>query len=97
VADYQRVDLATLEVIRPRSVGAEHVALAAAQRLGLEAKLAALGFQSAPGSGGHGADRRAYGLPRQRVGYPPMAATAQRPGELLGYDFGTLDLNACIG
>ena len=43
-ADYQRVDLATLEVIRPCSVGAEHVALAAAQRLGLEAKLAALGF-----------------------------------------------------
>lgn len=43
-ADYQRVDLATLEVIRPRSVGAEHVALAAAQQLGLEIKLAALGF-----------------------------------------------------
>ena len=36
--------MATLEVVRPRSVGAEHVALAAAQRLGLEAKLAALGF-----------------------------------------------------
>jgi hypothetical protein len=43
-ADYQRVDLATLEVIRPRSVGAEHVALAAVQQLGLEMKLAALGF-----------------------------------------------------
>lgn len=44
--DYQRVDLASLELIRPRSVGAEHVALSALQQLGLENKLEALGFNS---------------------------------------------------
>ncbi len=42
--DYQRVDLARVEVIRPRSVGAEHVALAALRRLGLDRKLVELGF-----------------------------------------------------
>ena len=42
--DYQRVDLSRLEVIRPRSVGAEHVALEALRRLGLDRKLVELGF-----------------------------------------------------
>lgn len=42
--DYQRVDLARVEVIRPRSVGAEHVALAALRRLGLDRQLVELGF-----------------------------------------------------
>jgi transposase len=92
-ADYQRVDLATLEVIRPRSVGAEHVALAAAQRLGLEAKLAALGFNPHQVAA-------AMGLIVGRMVYPASELAThqwlqQRSGlgELLGYDFGTLDLN----
>jgi hypothetical protein len=42
--DYQRVDLARVEVIRPRSVGAEQVALEALRRLGLDRKLEELGF-----------------------------------------------------
>ena len=42
--DYQRVDLARVEVIRPRSVGAEQVALAALRRLGLDHKLVEWGF-----------------------------------------------------
>ena len=41
--DYQRMDLSRLEVIRPRSVGAEHVALEALRRLGLDVKLARFG------------------------------------------------------
>jgi hypothetical protein len=43
-SDYQRVDLAQVEIIRPRSVGAEHVALEALRRLGLDCKLVELGF-----------------------------------------------------
>ena len=35
-SDYQRVDLSRVDVIRPRSVGAEHVALEALRRLGLD-------------------------------------------------------------
>ena len=46
-ADYQSVDIASLELLRPRSVGAEHVALNAAQQVGLDTKLDALGFNRA--------------------------------------------------
>ena len=92
-ADYQRVDLATLEVIRPRRVGAEHVALAAAQQVGLEVKLTALGFHRHPLAA-------ALGLIVGRMVYPASELAThqwrqQRSGlgELLGYDFSTLDLN----
>ncbi len=44
--DYQSVDIASMELLRPRSVGVEHVALSAARRVGLDAKLKALGFNS---------------------------------------------------
>jgi transposase len=92
-AHYQRVDLARLEVIRPRSVGAEHVALAAVQQLGLEVKLAALGFNPHQLAA-------AMGLIVGRMVYPASELAThqwlqQRSGlgELLGYDFSTLDLN----
>lgn len=42
--DFQRVDLDRVELIRPRSGGAEHVALEALRQLALDAKLCALGF-----------------------------------------------------
>ncbi len=42
--DYQRVDLERVEIVRPGSVGAEYVALEAPRRLGLDVKLAELGF-----------------------------------------------------
>ncbi len=42
--DYQSVDIASLELLRPRSVGVEHVALSTAQQVGLDTKLEALGF-----------------------------------------------------
>ena len=43
-ADLQTVDVGSLELIRPRSVGVEHVGLWAMERLGLEALLERLGF-----------------------------------------------------
>ncbi len=42
--DLQTVDVGSLELIRPRSVGVEHVGLWAMERLGLEALLERLGF-----------------------------------------------------
>jgi len=42
--DYQSVNITSLELLRPRSVGVEHVALSAAQQVGLDTKLEALGF-----------------------------------------------------
>lgn len=44
VADYHHVDVNTLELVRPRSIGGEHVALAIARQLGFEPMLEALGF-----------------------------------------------------
>ena len=85
--DYQRVDLSTVEMIRPRSVGVEHVAVAAIQQLGLEAKLQALGFNrhQLPAALGlivgrmvyPGSELATHGWLQQRSGL----------GELLGYDF----------
>ena len=42
--DLQTVDVGSLELVRPRSVGVEHVGLWAMERLGLEALLERLGF-----------------------------------------------------
>ena len=41
---YQEVDLDSLDLVRPRSVGVEHAALWAMRQCGLEDKLAALGL-----------------------------------------------------
>ncbi|MCP4875605.1 MAG: IS1634 family transposase [Gammaproteobacteria bacterium] len=42
--DYQMIDANTLEMIRPRSVAVEHVALSALRQVALEQKLTELGF-----------------------------------------------------
>jgi len=41
---YQEVDLDSLEMVRPRTIGVEHAALSAMRRCGFEDKLAALGL-----------------------------------------------------
>jgi hypothetical protein len=42
--DYQSVDVDSLDLVRPRSVGVEHVALEALRQVGLDGKLEQLGF-----------------------------------------------------
>ena len=42
--DYQSVDVASLDLFLPRSVGVEHVALEAFRQIGLDRQLEALGF-----------------------------------------------------
>ncbi len=77
--DYRRVDLDRVEVLRPPSVGVEHVALETLRRLGLDVKLAQLGFNRHPLSA-------AIGVVVGRMVRPGserathLAATAQRPG-----------------
>jgi len=92
-ADYQRVDLDRVEVIRPRSVGAEHVALAAAQQLGLEAKLAALGFNRHELATAMGLIIGRMVSPASELATHQWLGQRSALGELLGYDFATLDLN----
>ncbi len=43
-ADYQTVDVDSLDLVRPRSVAIEHAALEALRQVGLDTKLEALGF-----------------------------------------------------
>ncbi len=84
--------MSTLELVRPRSVGAGHAALATLRQLGFEEKLSDLGFSkpqvaaavgnaigcmAAPGS-----ELAAYGWQQNRTAL----------GELIGYDYEGMDL-----
>jgi hypothetical protein len=90
--DYQRVDLARVEVIRPRSVGAEHVALEALRRLGLDRKLVELGFNRHQLSAAIGTIVGRMVQPGSELATHQWLQQRSGLGELLDYDFGTLDL-----
>ena len=90
--DVQHVDVDSLELIRPRSVGVEHVALWAMDQLGLRTQLQELGM----GPSLRGA---AIGSIVARMARPGSERAARRwlaehsaLGELLGVDFETLEL-----
>ena len=88
--DVQHVDVGSLELIRPRTVGVEHVALWAMDQLGLRTLLKALGI---------GASMRAaaIGSVIARMAQPGSERAARRwlgersaLGELLGVEFATM-------
>ena len=88
--DLQAVDVDSLELVRPRSVGVEHVALWAIEQLDLRARLEALGI-------GPSLRAAALGSIVARLAQPGSDAAAARwlahrsaLGELLGVDFETL-------
>jgi len=91
--DYQRVDLERLEVVRPRSVGAEYVALEALRRLGLDVKLAQLGFNRHPLGAAIGAIVGRMVHPGSELATHQWLQQRSGLGELLDYDFAALDLN----
>ncbi|MGS0756943.1 IS66 family transposase, partial [Roseateles sp. GG27B] len=93
------VDLDSIELVRPRSVGVEHAALSVMRECG---------FEEAAGPGLEPpADRRCAGQyrrsnilyvqhspPGQRVGHACLAAIISAlVGELIGFDFEGMDLN----
>ena len=92
--DFQCVDVDSLQLARPRSVGVEHAALWAADQLGLPGLLQELGLS--------GPQRHAaLGLLVGRVAAPASELATwtwlrERSGlgELLGYDFETMGLSA---
>ena len=90
--DSQRVDLARVEVIRPRSVGAEHVALEALRRLGLDRKLVELGFNQHQVSAAIGTIVGRMVQPGSELATHQWLQQRSGLGELLDYDFGTLDV-----
>lgn len=92
--DYREVDLDSLEIHRPRSVGNEHITLESLRFLGLDRKLRALGFngpQTAAAIGviigracNPGSELATHGWLQERSGL----------GELIDYDFNNLSLYA---
>jgi transposase len=92
-SDYQRVDLERVDFLRPRSVGAEHVALEALRRLGLDVKLAQLGFNRHQLNAAIGAIVGRMAYPGSELATHQWLTQRSGLGELLDYDFATLDLN----
>ena len=90
--DYQRVDLSQVEVIRPRRVGAEHVALGALRRLGLDRKLEELGFNRHQLSAAIGTIIGRMVQPGSELATHQWLQQRSGLGELLDYDFNALDL-----
>jgi len=92
LTDYQSVDIDSLTLLRPRSVGIEHVALSAVRQLGLDLKLEALGFNGPQCQAALG------NLIARRVEPASELATHQwlqqrsGLGELLGADFAKMGL-----
>ena len=91
--DYQRVDLDRVEVVRPRSVGAEYVALEALRRLSLDVKLAELGFNRHQLSAAIGVIVGRMVRPGSELATHQWLQQRSGLGELLDYDFEDLDLN----
>jgi transposase len=90
--DYQRVDLSQVEVIRPRSVGAEHVALEAVRRLGLDRKLVELGFNRHQLGAAIGTIIGRMVQPGSELATHQWLQQRSGLGALLDYDFSALDL-----
>lgn len=92
--DYREVDIDSLEMSRPRSVGAEHLTLEALRFLGLDAKLKELGFngpQIAAAMGTiigracvPGSELATHGWLQERTGL----------GELIGFNYDDLSLDS---
>ena len=90
---YQEVDLDSLELVRPRSVGVEHAALSAMRQCALEDKLGELGSRRPQiaaavgniiGRMAHpGSERATHAWLRQRSAL----------GELMGFDFEAMELH----
>ena len=90
---FQEVDLDSIELVRPRSVGVEHAALSVMRECGFEDKLSALGLNrpqiaaavgNVIGRMAHpGSELATHDWLRQRSGL----------GELINFDFEAMDLN----
>ncbi len=92
VADYQSVDIDSLALLRPRSVGIEHVALHAIQQLGLDLKLEALGFNGPQCQAALGTLIGRMVEPGSELATHQWLQQRSGLGELIGVDFGKMGL-----
>lgn len=90
--DYREVDLDSLEVSRPRSVGSEHVTLEALRFLGLDAKLQELGFNGPQTAAALGSIIGRACEPGSELATHAWLQKRSGLGELIDYDFNNLSL-----
>ena len=90
---FQEVDLNSLELVRPRSVGVEHVALSAMRQCGFGDKLAELGFNrpQIAAAVDNIVGRMAH--PGSELSTHAWLQKRSALGELIAFDFETMDLN----
>ena len=90
---YQEVDLDSLEVVRPRSVGVEHAGLSAMRQCGFEGKLGALGLNRPQIAAAVGAVVGRMAHPGSELATHAWLQRRSALGELMGFDFEAMDLN----
>jgi transposase len=89
---FVEVDLNTLEMVRPRSVGVEQVALEAMRKLGFEEKQIELGFNRPQAAAAVGAVIGRMAAPGSELSTYDWLQHRTALGELLGYNYEAMDL-----
>ncbi|MDP3843256.1 MAG: IS1634 family transposase [Oxalobacteraceae bacterium] len=90
---FQEVDLDSIEMVRPRSVGVEHAALSAMRQCGFEDKLAELGFNRPQIAAAVGNIIGRMAHPGSELATHAWLQKRSALGELIDFDFEAMDLN----
>jgi transposase len=90
---YQEVDLDSLELVDPRSVGVESAALAAMRQCGLEDKLSELGLNRPQIAAAVGNIVARMAQPCSELATHAWLKDTSALGELIDYDYQAMDLN----
>lgn len=91
-SDYRNVDINTIELSTPRSVGVEHIAYQALRRLRIDKKLEELGFNSHQKSAAIGMIIGRMAEPASELATHWWLSQRSGLGELIDYDFGKMSL-----
>ena len=90
---YQEVDLDSLELVRPRSVGVEHAALSVMRQCALEDKLAELGLNRPQIAAAVGSIVARMAHPGSELATHAWLQQRSALGELIDFNFEAMDLN----
>ena len=90
---YQEVDLDSLDLVRPRSVGVEHAALSAMRQCGFEAKLAEFGLNRPQIAAAVGNIVARMAHPGSELATHAWLQQRSALGELIDFNFEAMDLN----
>jgi len=90
---FQEIDIDSIEMVRPRSVGVEHAALSAIQASGLQDKLTELGLNRPQIAAALGNIIGRMAHPGSELSTHAWLQRRSALGELIDFDFESMDLN----